>query len=70
MYDKNDGRVNELYLFHGSRKVTAETICGSEEGFDMHYSCEGMWGGAIILQTKQGTWSSMPIMTVLNVVMR
>ena len=46
MFEKKDGRVNELNLFHGSRKVAAKIICESDEGFDMHHSREGMWGQA------------------------
>ena len=46
MYDKNAGRVNEKQLFHGSRKTSAEMIYDSEEGFDMRFSSQGMWGQA------------------------
>ena len=46
MYDKNAGRVNEKQLFHGSRKTSAERIYDSEEGFDMRFSSQGMWGQA------------------------
>ena len=46
MHEKNYGRVNEKKLFHGSRHTVAKTICESEEGFDMRYSREGLWGAA------------------------
>ena len=43
---KNDGGVNEMELFHGTRTNTPEKIYNSEEGFDMRYSSQGMWGMA------------------------
>ncbi len=43
---KNNGRINELELFHGSRTAPAKSICKSEEGFDMRFSREGLWGRA------------------------
>ena len=43
---KNNGKVNEKELFHGSRMRRAHYIYDSEEGFDMRYSSEGMWGQA------------------------
>ena len=43
---KNNGRVNEKQLFHGSRTSRAHMIYDSEEGFDMRYSSNGMWGQA------------------------
>ena len=44
MCKKNYGIVNEKFLFHGSRLCQAFDIYGSEEGFDMRFSGEGMWG--------------------------
>ena len=49
---KNNGRVNEKELFHGSRSSRAHTIYDSEEGFDMRYSSEGMWGQANYFAVK------------------
>ena len=46
MSKKNDGKINEKDLFHGSRMRRAHYIYDSEEGFDMRYSSEGMWGQA------------------------
>ena len=46
MSRKNNGIINEKELFHGSRKCRAHMIYDSEEGFDMRYSSEGMWGQA------------------------
>ena len=46
MSRKNNGRINERELFHGSRNCRAHNIYDSEEGFDMRYSSEGMWGQA------------------------
>lgn len=34
-------------LFHGTRKTAPESIFQSEEGFDMRFSNEGMWGQAV-----------------------
>ena len=46
MYQKNNGNVNEKELFHGSGNTNAHVIFDSEEGFDMRYSAQGMWGHA------------------------
>ena len=46
MYQKNNGNVNEKELFHGSGNTDAHVILDSEEGFDMRYSAQGMWGHA------------------------
>ena len=46
LHGKNAGKVNEISLFHGTRDKPADTICRSEEGFDMRFSREGMWGQA------------------------
>ena len=46
LHKKNAGMVNEKELFHGTRDKPAETICRSEEGFDMRFSRQGMWGQA------------------------
>ena len=46
MHEKNAGVVNEKELWHGSKKSTADNIYASEEGFDMRYSSEGLWGQA------------------------
>ena len=45
MYQKNSGEINEKELWHGSRR-NAESIYDSEEGFDMRFSSDGMWGRA------------------------
>ena len=45
MDQKNSGVVNEKELWHGS-KTNAERIYDSEEGFDMRFSSDGMWGRA------------------------
>lgn len=44
--EKNDGEVNEKELWHGSRKSSSDNIYNSEEGFDMRFSSEGLWGQA------------------------
>ena len=43
---KNNGVVNELELFHGTRSNDPKVIYENEDGFDMRYSAEGMWGQA------------------------
>ena len=44
MLAKNNGQVNELKLFHGSRTTDPKEIYRSEQGFDFRYSSHGMWG--------------------------
>ena len=41
---KNNGRVNEKELFHGTRSNDPKLIYEGEDGFDMRYSSPGMWG--------------------------
>ena len=43
---KNNGSVNEKELFHGTRGNDPKLIYEGEDGFDMRFSCEGMWGRA------------------------
>ena len=43
---KNNGMVNELELFHGTRSNDPKIIYENEDGFDMRYSAQGMWGQA------------------------
>ena len=43
---KNNGSVNERELFHGTRHNDPKQIYEGEDGFDMRFSCEGMWGRA------------------------
>ena len=51
MHQKNSGVVNEKELWHGSRR-NAESIYDSEEGFDMRFSSDGMWGRANYFATE------------------
>jgi len=44
MNRKGSERVNEIELFHGSSSTSPEEIYKSEEGFDMRFSHQGMWG--------------------------
>ena len=41
---KGSERVNEKELFHGSSSTTPEEIYESEEGFDLRFNRQGMWG--------------------------
>ena len=43
---KNNGRVHERQLFHGTSDTRPEKIYRYEEGFDMRFSRDGMWGQA------------------------
>ncbi len=43
---KNNGVVNELELFHGTRSNNPKIIYENEDGFDMRYSAQGLWGQA------------------------
>ena len=45
MHEKNDGQVNEKWLFHGSRGVSPEIIYKSEHGFDFRYSGDSSYWG-------------------------
>ena len=44
MSRKGSERVNEMELFHRSSSTSPEEIYKSEEGFDMRFSHQGMWG--------------------------
>ena len=44
MSKKNKGQVNEIHLFHGTRKTSPEKVFRSEKGVDFRYSKEGLWG--------------------------
>ena len=50
--EKNNGNANEKELFHGSRKTKAEDIVKCEDGLDMRWSAEGMWGRANYFAVK------------------
>ena len=41
---KNQGIAQELDLFHGTRSNPPGLIYTGEEGFDMRFSAQGMWG--------------------------
>ena len=41
---KNQGTAQELDLFHGTRSNPPDCIYTGEEGFDMRFSAQGMWG--------------------------
>lgn len=43
---KNNGRVNEMELFHGTRSNDPKNIYEGEDGFDMRFGAQGMWGVA------------------------
>ena len=45
MKEKNKGVTNEKELFHGTSNTLPKKIyADEEEGFDMRFSCSGMWG--------------------------
>jgi hypothetical protein len=44
MARKNNGVVNEMELFHGTRAADPSLIYKEEEGFDMRFSAQGVWG--------------------------
>jgi hypothetical protein len=43
---KNGGSAKLEDLFHGTRNTPPTTIYMSEEGFNLNYANEGMWGKA------------------------
>ena len=44
MKRKNDGKINEKLLFHGTRDTSPSSIYKDEVGFDMRFCNAGMWG--------------------------
>ncbi len=44
---KNSGNANLKNMFHGTNKTDPEMIYQSEEGFNVNYANEGLWGKAI-----------------------
>jgi len=45
MKDKNKGVINEKELFHGTSGTSPDKVyADEEEGFDMRFSRQGMWG--------------------------
>ena len=49
---KNNGQVNEKDLFHGTRGNDPRNIYEGEQGFDMRFSAQGMWGTANYFAVK------------------
>ena len=49
---KNNGCVNEMELFHGTRSNDPKIIYEGEDGFDMRYGTQGMWGVANYFAVK------------------
>ena len=43
---KNEGMLNERDLFHGTGGINPSIICKGEEGLDMRFSRDGLWGRA------------------------
>jgi len=43
---KNGEEPKIAEMYHGTRSTPPELIYKSEEGFDMRYSAQGMWGHA------------------------
>lgn len=44
---KNNGRHNEILLFHGTSTTNPPDVYNSERGFDARFSRPGMWGTGI-----------------------
>ena len=44
MFEYNNGRLNSLKLFHGTRTNKPEAIYEGDASFDMRYSNNGLWG--------------------------
>ena len=46
--DKYNGvKPEEKFLYHGTGNTPPDMIYKSEEGFDMRFSNQGMWGQAV-----------------------
>ena len=52
MKRKNEGLINEMLLFHGSRNTPPSDIYQHEEGFDMRFGRAGMWGNGNYFAVK------------------
>jgi hypothetical protein len=46
-YDGEDIKIECSMLFHGTRSCNPYEIIESEEGFDMRFSNEGLWGKGV-----------------------
>ena len=44
IHKKNQGKIGEKDLFHGTRTTDPSLIYRGEEGFDMRFGSAGMWG--------------------------
>lgn len=47
MAKRNSGRINEMYLFHGTSTTDPMEIACGEDGFDIRQSKGGKWGKAV-----------------------
>ena len=52
MKRKNEGLINEMLLFHGTRNTPPSDIYQHEEGFDMRFGRAGMWGNGNYFAVK------------------
>ena len=52
MKRKNEGMINEMLLFHGTRNNRPSDIYEHEEGFDMRFGRAGMWGNGNYFAVK------------------
>ena len=52
MRKDNDGKVNEMPLFHGTRDKPPEEIFTSDKGFDFRFSPSGLWGRGAYFAVK------------------
>jgi hypothetical protein len=43
----NNQEVEEKFLYHGTRATDPKLIVEGEEGFDLRYAKDGMWGQAV-----------------------
>lgn len=43
-FQSGSASINEKELFHGTRETSPEAIWRGEDGFDMRYSADGLWG--------------------------
>ena len=52
MKRKNEGVINEMLLFHGTKVTQPSDIYQHEEGFDMRFGRAGMWGNGNYFAVK------------------
>lgn len=51
---KNNGQINEKWLFHGTKNTPPQKVYNSEQGFDNRLSSRGLWGEGAYFAERSG----------------